>query len=73
MSVHQSEGPAGSAVQQDLPQQCIEDDDSCRVDFRTSNDFFFFPFFNVETGLSRMLNAGAHSYHSIRFMIIFIT
>lgn len=45
----------------------------CRVDIRTLDDIFSPIFFYVDTGLSRMLNAGTHSYHSIRFMIIFIT
>lgn len=42
-----------------LLQQCTEDNDSCRLDLRTSNDFFSpFFFFMSTTGLTRMLNAG---------------
>lgn len=70
--MHPSEGLIGSAAWQDLLQQCTEEDDSYRVELRTPNDF---PplFFYVDTGLSRMFNAGAHSYQRVRFMIIFIT
>lgn len=41
---------------------------------RTSNDFHPTPLcLYVNTLLSRMLNAGAHVYHSVRLMVIFIT